>query len=134
MKTLLTIAFAMLTGCGGQAEPMRVFNQPTDRVIPVTGYASQIQQQHSTDPVEIVAKQAALPGNVMLYVGHKEDAGIVERFPQIIAEAKKYPGKFSHVYSAQFAIKFFSQVRIELPKVKVNALLAGCGSVIVATN
>lgn len=98
MKTLLTIAVALLYGCGGQAEPMRVFNQPTDRVITITGYASQIQQQHSTDPVEIVAKQAALSGNVILYVGFKEDAGIVERFPKIISEAKKHPGKFTHVY------------------------------------
>jgi WD40 repeat protein len=42
--------------------------------------------------------------------------------------------KFSHVYNAQFALKYLCSVKVELQKVKVNALLRGCGSVIVVTN
>jgi len=42
--------------------------------------------------------------------------------------------KFSHVYNAQFATKYFSSVKVDLQKVKISALINGCGSVIVVTN
>jgi len=99
MKTLLTSIFlALICGCAASQTPLLACLQPSDRIVAMAGCATSAQPVEDADPVVNVAKQAQIPGNVILYVGNKDDAGIVQRYPLMLAEAKKYPGKFTHVY------------------------------------
>lgn len=97
MKTLLTsILFAIISISVSAAQVVCL--QPSDHYVAQAGCVSTIQPLTDADPVVNVAKQAQLPGNVILWIGNKNDPGVIERFPVMIAEAKKYPGKFTHVY------------------------------------
>lgn len=93
--TALALALA-LSGCSGQAKPLNVLLQPTDSVVSAAGYDSQIQPIIESDPVKSVSRQAALGGNVILWIGGKSQQTI-DNFPALIAESRKY-NNFTHVY------------------------------------
>jgi len=81
------------------AQVANVMLQPSDRLVPQSVYAAQIQPiKAKGDIAAFVAKQAALGGPVILWLGDRHDpAAVVQRYPAIIAEARKYPN-IKHVY------------------------------------
>lgn len=91
----LLLAVCSLAGAA-PAGTFAVLAQPSDRVESAAGYASQIQPIVEHDPVQSVRRQAALGGNVILWIGGKTDE-VVRNFPTLIAEAAKYPN-MTHVY------------------------------------
>lgn len=83
-----------------QAAPVaNVMLQPSDRLVPQSVYAAQIQPiKAKGDIAAFVAQQAALGGPVILWLGDRHDpAAVVQRYPAIIAEARKHPN-IKHVY------------------------------------
>lgn len=60
-------------------------------------HISRLQPVTDKDVAANVAKQAQLPGNVILWVNGK-DAEAYKNFELYLREALKYPGKFTHVY------------------------------------
>ena len=101
-KTLLMAAMSIiLSACGGQvtAKPLSICMQPGDRIVAIQGCDAMSQPVREADPVRSVAIQAQLPGPVVLWAGRKQEmAQAVANFPTLIAESKKYPGKFPMVY------------------------------------
>lgn len=79
-----------------QAQIAAIFSQPSDRVINPSPYVSQLYPVADTDPARSVARQAALGGNVLLWLGLWPQAA--NNFAATLAEAKKYPGTFTYVY------------------------------------
>lgn len=102
MKTLLLSIAILLSACGGQpaqTKPLVICLQPSDRIEAMRGCDASIQVNYESDPVKSVAKQAQLPGPVILYAGRKQEwQQAVANFPSLIAESRKYPGKFPWVY------------------------------------
>ena len=103
MKTLLkscALSLLLLAGCGADAAPLKIFAQPFDRLESAAGFDAQIRitpSGHALLPViEDVAQQAALGPAVVLTVGGKTQE-VIDRFPALIAEARKYPN-FEWVY------------------------------------
>jgi hypothetical protein len=98
MKHALALAVALLvSGCGGQvtAKPLTICYQPSDRIAAVAGCDASVQHTTEADPVKSVAHQAMQPGPVVLWAGRKEAwPQAVTAFPALIAETRKYPGKF----------------------------------------
>lgn len=89
----------MLASCSSQAQPIVVCVQPSDRVEVMQNCDAMAQPAEVIDVAQAVAIQAALPGPVVLWVGSKDQHDqTVSRFPAMLAEAAKYPGKFPWVY------------------------------------
>lgn len=98
---LITIAAALLAGCGGQvsAKPLNICLQPSDRTEIMRNCDSTIQPLASTgNIVDFVGRQMLHAGNVMLWIGQGEWRN--QNFRAVIAEAQRYPGKVTHVYVA----------------------------------
>lgn len=99
MNILMLLVITLLTACGSQAQPLKVFVQPSDRVVAAPGYAAMVQPLQEPNVALSVWKQSQLPGPVILWVGAKQDrAQTIANFPATISEATKYPGKFPYVY------------------------------------
>lgn len=99
MIQLSAIALALaLMGCGGQAKPLNVCLQPSDRLEAMHGCDATVWTINEQDPVKSVALQASIPGPVVLWPGHRRDLKTaVASFPALISEASKYPEKFPYV-------------------------------------
>lgn len=99
MKSLALAIAVLISGCGGQvtAKPVNICLQASDKVVPMHGCDAMAMPTEERDPIKSVAIQAALPGNVVLWVGHGGE-WTINNFVTLIDEAKKYPGKFTHVY------------------------------------
>lgn len=99
MKIILLAASILLSACGGQvsAKPINICLQPSDRIVAMANCDSTIQPvDHDDNIVAFVAKQMMNTGNVMLWIGQDEWRN--RNFRAIIEEARKYPGKVTHVY------------------------------------
>lgn len=100
----LLLAQCLLPGCGSaNARPLNVCLQPGDRVIAMAGCDAQIQPLEESDPVKSVARQAALGGPVILWIGRNrsdaERAETIANYPTLIAEAAKRRDVFQWVYA-----------------------------------
>jgi len=96
---LATLAAVLLSACGGQvsAKPINICYQPSDRIAALNCDVS-VQRVDGADPVKSVAQQAMQPGPVVLWAGRKEEwPQAMVNFPALIAETRKYPGKFVYV-------------------------------------
>jgi len=92
-----SLLFAMCLHANAQVA--NVMLQPSDRLVPQSVYAAQIQPIKARgDIAAFVAQQAALGGPVILWLGDRHDpAAVVQRYPAIIAEARKHQN-IKHVY------------------------------------
>jgi len=97
--TALLLA-AILCGCGGtQARPTNVCLQPSDGPVYMAGCDVSVLTSNKVDVAANVAQQASVPGEMILWAGKKQNwERTVAQFPAIVAESKKYPGKFNWVY------------------------------------
>lgn len=98
IRSLVSIAVLSLAASLAQAQT-NVCLQPSDGYVPMQGCDASLQSVSDPNPVSNVAKQAMIPGPMILWVGRKSEwAQTVANFPAFIAESKKYPGKFPWVY------------------------------------
>ena len=94
MKHILLTLLLLAGGGSALSAPWKIMAQPSDRLVSSAGYDAVIRPTPPgailPDVVSDVAKQAALGGSVILWIGGKTQA-VVDRFPALIQEAKKYP-------------------------------------------
>jgi len=79
-----------------QADPIAVMLHPSDRIANPSPYSSQIHPIVEADPVRSVQRQAALGGNVILWIGSKDQYS-VDRLQSMLAEARNHTN-ITHVY------------------------------------
>lgn len=102
MKRLFIIAALMLSGCGGQAKPLNICMQPSDRLIAMANCDATIWPTPELDPAKSASLQAAQGKNVIGWIAgdmapDKVAAqgaitkSVVARAPALIAEMAKYP-------------------------------------------
>lgn len=101
-KLLFSIFIAiLLIGCGGNvtAKPANICLQPSNGPVNMSNCDGSIFPTHGEDPVVNLAKQASIPGNMILWVGHKFYWELtVNNFVATVDESKKYGNKFNWVY------------------------------------
>lgn len=113
MIRLTALALAMaLSGCSGQAKPLTVCLQPSDRIEVMRGCDAVIQPTPELDPVKSAAQQAALGPVVIGWIGGDQGGttgkvtsqgaitpAITSRAPALIAAMAAYPN-IEAVYAA----------------------------------
>lgn len=111
MIRLTALALAMaLSGCSGQAKPLTVCLQPSDRIEVMRGCDAVIQPTPELDPVKSAAAQAALGPVVIGWIGGDMEPdkvsaqgvitnSIVSRAPALLDAMAAYPN-ISWVYVA----------------------------------
>ena len=106
----ILVAFLLVAcGGGGSSTPaptaaalQKGLIQPSDRVVPSTGYDLQIRPLTEPDPATSVLAQSKLPGTVILWVGVTKQTGFAT-FPAFVAQAAKYPNiRYAYLYDEVF--------------------------------
>lgn len=126
-----SLLFVTLAACGGTAAPapltplasptptppLRIFVQPSDRVeaAAAAGYDAQIQSIEDPDDASMVARQAALGGPVILWLGKNKSRATLERAPRLMREALRYPTiRWVYLYDELFWAGYPDGIRIGL--------------------
>ncbi|MFZ2309622.1 MAG: hypothetical protein WAW73_09405 [Rhodoferax sp.] len=96
INLLLAFINAALLAATTHAQVINVLVHPSDRVVTPTVYSAQIQPIEEADPVRSVARQAALGGPVILWIG-RNPSDAQRNYPALIAEAARY-SNIQHIY------------------------------------
>lgn len=99
IRNTAVVCAVLLSACTAQSKPVVGCLQPSNGPVVMHGCSISILISTKTDPVANVAHQASTPGEMILSVGRKEQRDwTIQNFSTLIAESKKYPGKFTWVH------------------------------------
>lgn len=109
-------------------DQVTVFVQASDKLVSAHGYNIQIQPTLPGVPLpsvqEDVLRQSKLGDNVMLWIGGKSQE-VIDRFPALIQEAKKYPNiKTVYLYDEMFWTKNGIEIGLQEDEVLAGAKIS----------
>lgn len=102
LKTAIAFATIFLSSIT-YANPWKLFIQPSDTVQSSYGYHSQVQPIEDSDDWNMVARQSALGGEVVLWLGKDKTKTQVVRAPKLMQIAQNFKNiKYVYLYDEMF--------------------------------